>query len=132
MSENVIMAKSLSTVHNDDALIRAFKTNQYADLANADAKSLPAIEKAFVDKITQYTTNVTVIKHKPVTVDGLNGSIIESTDNIDLKKVFVVNAYLFDKKGMGYQMRFNTDDTINYDLKLKAFENAILSFKLLK
>lgn len=132
MTENLIIAKSLSTVHKDNSLIRTFKTDQYAELANADPKNLKTVEAEFVKKITQYTPNVTVIRHKPVTIDGLNGSIVESTDSVDLKKVFVLNAYLFDKKGIGYQMRFNTDDTINYDLKLKAFENSINSFKLLK
>lgn len=126
---NIIFARSLSTVHHEECMIRGFKTKDFTSFARANAQQLPAEEKAFVEKITKYTPNVTVIKHQAVTINGINSSIMESTDSVDLKKVFVVNAYLLDRNGMAYQIRFNTDDTINYDLKINAFVNAIKSFK---
>ena len=128
-ADNIIFARSLSSVHEDNAMVRSFKTNEFADFAQADANSLKDAENNFVDKITKYTPNISIVKHEPVIIDGLNGSIIQFTDSDDLKKVFVVNTYLFTKDGIGYQIRFNTDDTINYDLKMQAFTGAIKSFR---
>ena len=128
-ADNIIWAKSLSSVHNDEALIRAFKTNEFANFAKADAQGLATEEKAFVEKITKFTPNITVVRHQAVVIDGMNASIVESTDSVDLKKVFIVNAYVFSKDGIAYQIRFNTDDTINYDLKTKSYISAIQSFK---
>ena len=131
-ADNIVFARSLSSVHEDNAMIRAFKTNEFSELANATSANLNEAEQAFVDKITKYTPNVSVVKHEPVVIDGLNGSIIQFTDSDDLKKVFVVNTYLFVPEGIGYQLRFNTDDTINYDLKMQAFTEAVKSFKRLQ
>lgn len=63
---------------------------------------------------------------------SLNGSMSECTDSGDLKKVFVVNTYLMNARGNGYMIRYQTDDTINYDLKLKAFKQSVESFSLLQ
>ena len=54
---------------------------------------------------------------------------METTNSVDLKKIFVINAYFFGKDNIGYQLRFSTDDTINYEMKLKSFKNAVRSFK---
>lgn len=131
-ADNIIMARTLSGVHNDNAMLRAFKTTEFAALAKADSKQLVAAEKSFIEKITKYTPNISIVKHEPIVIDGMNGSLIQSTDSDDLKKVFVLNTYLFTPDGVGYQIRFSTDDTINYDLKLQAFTAAIKSLKQIK
>jgi len=132
LADNIIMAKSLSSVHHDEVMIRSFKTQEYSNFANANEQDLPAEAAAFVEKITKFTPNVSVTKQEPITINGINGVIIESTDNVNLKKIFVVNAYFFAKDGSAYQIMFNTDDTINYDLKISAFKNAVNSFKKTK
>lgn len=128
-ADNIIMARTLSGVHNDNAMLRAFKTTEFATLAKADSKQLAAAEKGFIEKITKFTPNISIVKHEPIVIDGMNGSLIQSTDSDDLKKVFILNTYLFTPDGVGYQIRFSTDDTINYDLKLQAFTAAIKSIK---
>ena len=128
-ADNIIMAKSLSSVHNDEVLIRSFKTQEYLNFANATTDDLPTEAKSFVEKITKFTPNVTVVKQEPIVINGINGVIIESTDNVNLKQIFVVNAYFFAKDNSAYQIMFTTDDTINYDLKISAFKNAVKSFK---
>ena len=40
-------------------------------------------------------------------------------------------TYLLNPQGEGYVIHFQTDDTINYDLKLSAFKRAVQSFTLL-
>ena len=129
---NIIMMKSLSSVHNDEGMMRSFKTTAYANFANANASNIHAAEDAFVKQITKYTPNVTVTRHEAFVADGTNGCIIQTTDSDDLKKVFVVNGYLFSKDGYGYQFRFSTDDTINYDIKVHSFIKAIKSFQRIK
>jgi hypothetical protein len=126
---NILMLKSLSSVHNDEGMLRSFKTNAYADFANAGPGNINAAAEAFVKQITKYTPNITVTKHEAFVADGTNGCIIQTTDSEDLKKIFVVNGYLFSKDGYGYQLRFSTDDTINYDIKVQSFVKAIKSFK---
>jgi len=128
-ADNIIMAKSLSSVHHDEVLIRSFKTQEYSSFANATADDLPTESTSFVEKITKFTPNVTVTKQEPIVINGINGVIIESTDNVNLKQIFVVNAYFFAKDNSAYQIMFTTDDTINYDLKISAFKNAVKSFK---
>ena len=66
--------------------------------------------------------NITILHHEPIIVGDLRGSLSQSTDNEDLKKVFLLNAYLLNPQGEGYVIHFQTDDTINYDLKLSAFK----------
>ena len=126
---NILLLKSLSSVHNDEGMLRSFKTNAYADFANAGLGNINAAAEAFVKQITKYTPNITVTKHEAFVADGTNGCIIQTTDSEDLKKIFVVNGYLFSKDGYGYQLRFSTDDTINYDIKVQSFVKAIKSFK---
>lgn len=128
-ADNIIMAKSLSSVHHDEVLIRSFKTQEYSNFANATGDDLPNEAKSFVEKITKFTPDVTVVKQEPIVINGINGVIIESTDNVNLKQIFVVNAYFFAKDGFAYQIMFTTDDTINYDLKISAFKNAVKSFR---
>lgn len=79
----------------------------------------------------RYTPNITILHHEPIIVGDLRGSLSQSTDNEDLKKVFLLNAYLLNPQGEGYVIHFQTDDTINYDLKLSAFKRAVQSFTLL-
>jgi len=128
-ANNIIMAKSLSSVHHDEVMIRSFKTQEYYNFANANENDLPAEATAFVEKITKFTPEVTVTKQEPIVINGINGVIIESTDTVNLKQIFVVNAYFFAKDNSAYQIMFTTDDTINYDLKISAFKNAVKSFK---
>ena len=131
-ADNMIMVKSLSSVHNDEGMLRAFKTTAYADFANAAPANLKQATDAFIDKVTKYRPNVSVVKHEGFIADGVNGCLVEATDSDNLKKMFIVNGYLFSKDGYGYQIRFSTDDTINYDIKLHSFISAIKSFKRVK
>ncbi len=131
-ANNIIMIKSLSSVHNDEGMLRAFKTTAFANFANAGPTNIKTAEDTFVKQITKFTPNIAVTKHEAFVADGNNGCIIQSTDSDNLKKMFVVNGYLFSKDGYGYQLRFSTDDTINYDLKVHSFISAIKSFKRVK
>jgi hypothetical protein len=131
-ADNVIFAKSLSSVHTDNLMIRGFSDDSFKELGSASKETIAQAENNFINKITQYTPNITIIKHEPITVGDLRGSLFESTDNEDLKKAFILNAYLLNPQGKGYMLHFQTDDTINYDLKLKAFRQAVESFTLLK
>ena len=130
-ADNVLFARSLSSVHTDGLMIREFSDDSFKDLGNSNKAGLAKAESDFIAKLTRYTPNITILNHEPITVGSLNGSLAESTDNEDLKKVFVINTYLMNDKGQGYMIRYHTDDTINYDLKLKAFKSSVESFKLL-
>lgn len=129
-ADNVLFARSLSSVHTDNMMIREISDDSFRNLGSADASNLAQSENEFIEKITQYTPNVTILRHEPVTVGDLRGSLSESTDNEDLKKAFIFNAYLLNPAGKGYMIHFQTDDTINYDLKLKAFKQSVESFTL--
>lgn|GEM_PF-237787 len=129
-ADNVLFARSLSSVHTDNMMIREISDDSFRNLGSADASNLAQAENEFIEKITQYTPNVTILRHEPVTVGDLRGSLSESTDNEDLKKAFIFNAYLLNPAGKGYMIHFQTDDTINYDLKLKAFKQSVESFTL--
>jgi hypothetical protein len=131
-ADNVIFARSLSSVHTDNLMIREFSDDSFRELGNASKDTIAQAETNFINKITQYTPNITILKHEPITVGDLRGSLFESTDNEDLKKAFILNAYLLNPQGKGYMLHFQTDDTINYDLKLRAFRQAVESFTLLK
>ena len=128
-ADNVLWARSISSVHNDSAMIRAFHTKEFSNLAEASSADLPKAEADFLQKITKFTPNISIVRHEPLVLDGLNGSLIHSTDSDDLKKVFVLTAYLFSPEGVGYQIRFSTDDTINYAIKLQSFTTSLKSFK---
>lgn len=132
-ADNVLFGRTLSSVHTDSLMIREFSDHSFAELGNSTPQRLKEVENAFIQKVTRYTPNVTILHHEPITVGTLNGSMAESTDNDgDLKKLFIVNTYLMNAQGNGYQIRYQTDDTINYDLKLRAFKQSIESFSLLK
>ena len=132
-ADNVLFGRTLSSVHTDSLMIREFSDHTFAELGNSTPQRLKEVENTFIQKVTRYTPNVTILHHEPITVGTLNGSLAESTDNDgDLKKLFIVNTYLMNAQGNGYQIRYQTDDTINYDLKLRAFRQSIESFTLLK
>lgn len=131
-ADNVLLGRSLSSVHTDGLLIREFSDDTFAELGNSTPEGLKEAEDAFIQKVTRYTPNITVLRHQPISVGSLNGSMSECTDSGDLKKVFVVNTYLMNARGNGYMIRYQTDDTINYDLKLKAFKQSVESFSLLQ
>ena len=129
-ADNVLFGRSLSSVHTDGLMIREFSDDTFAELGNSTPEGLKEAEEAFIQKVTRYTPNITILHHEPISVGTLNGSMAECTDSGDLKKVFIVNTYLMNPQGNGYQIRYQTDDTINYDLKLKAFKQSVESFSL--
>ena len=130
-ADNVLFGRSLSSVHTDSMMIRRLSDDSFKELGSATKATINEAEKNFIEKITSYTPNITIIHHEPIIVGDLRGSLSQSTDNEDLKKVFLLNAYLLNPQGEGYVIHFQTDDTINYDLKLSAFKRAVQSFTLL-
>lgn len=130
-ADNVLFGRSLSSVHTDSMMIRRLSDDSFKELGSATKATINEAEKNFIEKITSYTPNITILHHEPIIVGDLRGSLSPSTDNEDLKKVFLLNAYLLNPQGEGYVIHFQTDDTINYDLKLSAFKRAVQSFTLL-
>lgn len=130
-ADNVLFGRSLSSVHTDSMMIRRLSDDSFKELGSATKATINEAEKNFIEKITSYTPNITILHHEPIIVGDLRGSFSQSTDNEDLKKVFLLNAYLLNPQGEGYVIHFQTDDTINYDLKLSAFKRAVQSFTLL-
>lgn len=130
-ADNVLFGRSLSSVHTDSIMIRRLSDDSFKELGSATKATINEAEKNFIEKITSYTPNITILHHEPIIVGDLRGSLSQSTDNEDLKKVFLLNAYLLNPQGEGYVIHFQTDDTINYDLKLSAFKRAVQSFTLL-
>ncbi len=130
-ADNVLFGRSLSSVHTDSMMIRRLSEDSFKELGSATKATINEAEKNFIEKITSYTPNITILHHEPIIVGDLRGSLSQSTDNEDLKKVFLLNAYLLNPQGEGYVIHFQTDDTINYDLKLSAFKRAVQSFTLL-
>lgn len=130
-ADNVLFGRSLSSVHTDSMMIRRLSDDSFKELGSATKATINEAEKNFIEKITSYTPNITILHHEPIIVGDLRGSLSQSTDNEDLKKVFLLNAYLLNPQGEGYAIHFQTDDTINYDLKLSAFKRAVQSFTLL-
>lgn len=130
-ADNVLFGRSLSSVHTDSMMIRRLSDDSFKELGSATKATINEAEKNFIEKITSYTPNITILHHEPIIVGDLRGSLSQSTDNEDLKKVFLLNAYLLNPQGEGYVIHFQTDDTINYDLKLSAFKRAVQSFTLL-
>lgn len=130
-ADNVLFGRSLSSVHTDSVMIRRLSDDSFKELGSATKATINEAEKNFIEKITSYTPNITILHHEPIIVGDLRGSLSQSTDNEDLKKVFLLNAYLLNPQGEGYVIHFQTDDTINYDLKLSAFKRAVQSFTLL-
>lgn len=130
-ADNVLFGRSLSSVHTDSMMIRRLSDDSFKELGSATKATINEAEKNFIEKITSYTPNITILHHEPIIVGDLRGSLSQSTDNEDLKKVFLLNAYLLNPQGEGYVIHFQTDDTINYDLKLSAYKRAVQSFTLL-
>lgn len=130
-ADNVLFGRSLSSVHTDSMMIRRLSDDSFKELGSATKATINEAEKNFIEKITSYTPNITILHHEPIIVGDLRGSLSQSTDNEDLKKVFLLNAYLLNPQGEGYVIHFQTDDTIKYDLKLSAFKRAVQSFTLL-
>ena len=130
-ADNVLFGRSLSSVHTYSMMIRRLSDDSFKELGSATKATINEAEKNFIEKITSYTPNITILHHEPIIVGDLRGSLSQSTDNEDLKKVFLLNAYLLNPQGEGYVIHFQTDDTINYDLKLSAFKRAVQSFTLL-
>ena len=130
-ADNVLFGRSLSSVHTDSMMIRRLSDDSFKELGSATKATINEAEKNFIEKITSYTPNITILHHEPIIVGDLRGSLSQSTDNEDLKKVFLLNAYLLNPQGEGYVIHFQTDDTINYDLKLSAFKRAVQSCTLL-
>lgn len=130
-ADNVLFGRSLSSVHTDSMMIRRLSDDSFKELGSATKATINEAKKNFIEKITSYTPNITILHHEPIIVGDLRGSLSQSTDNEDLKKVFLLNAYLLNPQGEGYVIHFQTDDTINYDLKLSAFKRAVQSFTLL-
>lgn len=130
-ADNVLFGRSLSSVHTDSMMIRRLSDDSFKELGSATKATINEAEKNFIEKITSYTPNITILHHEPIIVGDLRGTLSQSTDNEDLKKVFLLNAYLLNPQGEGYVIHFQTDDTINYDLKLSAFKRAVQSFTLL-
>ena len=130
-ADNVLFGRSLSSVHTDSMMIRKLSDDSFKELGSATKATIDGAEKNFIEKITSYTPNITILHHEPIIVGDLRGSLSQSTDNEDLKKVFLLNAYLLNPQGEGYIIHVQTDDTINYDLKLSAFKRAVQSFALL-
>lgn len=130
-ADNVLFGRSLSSIHTDSMMIRRLSDDSFKELGSATKATINEAEKNFIEKITSYTPNITILHHEPIIVGDLRGSLSQSTDNEDLKKVFLLNAYLLNPQGEGYVIHFQTDDTINYDLKLSAFKRAVQSFTLL-
>lgn len=130
-ADNVLFGRSLSSVHTDSMMIRRLSDDSFKELGSATKATINEAEKNFIEKITSYTPNITILHHEPIIVGDLRRSLSQSTDNEDLKKVFLLNAYLLNPQGEGYVIHFQTDDTINYDLKLSAFKRAVQSFTLL-
>lgn len=130
-ADNVLFGRSLSSVHTDSMMIRRLSDDSFKESGSATKATINEAEKNFIEKITSYTPNITILHHEPIIVGDLRGSLSQSTDNEDLKKVFLLNAYLLNPQGEGYVIHFQTDDTINYDLKLSAFKRAVQSFTLL-
>lgn len=128
-ADNVLFGRSLSSVHTDSMMIRRLSDDSFKELGSATKATINEAEKNFIEKITSYTPNITILHHEPIIVGDLRGSLSQSTDNEDLKKVFLLNAYLLNPQGEGYVIHFQTDDTINYDLKLSAFKRAVQSLK---
>ena len=130
-ADNVLFGRRLSSVQTDSMMIRRLSDDSFKELGSATKATINEAEKNFIEKITSYTPNITILHHEPIIVGDLRGSLSQSTDNEDLKKVFLLNAYLLNPQGEGYVIHFQTDDTINYDLKLSAFKRAVQSFTLL-
>lgn len=65
-ADNVLLGRSLSSVHTDGLLIREFSDDTFAELGNSTPEGLKEAEDAFIQKVTRYTPNITVLRHQPI------------------------------------------------------------------
>ena len=110
--------------------IRTFTTNEYAQYAKASEPELSKIENQFMERMTKYATSQTIITHKPININGLNGILIEKTINNQDEINNMLECYLF-TASKGYQINFSSKDKNQYDASKKDFLDAISSFKTL-
>lgn len=122
-ADNVLFGRSLSSVHTDSMMIRRLSDDSFKELGSATKATINEAEKNFIEKITSYTPNITILHHEPIIVGDLRGSLSQSTDNEDLKKVFLLNAYLLNPQGEGYVIHFQTTDTIPERLRKRGFRD---------
>ena len=85
-ADNVLFGRSLSSVHTDSMMIRRLSDDSFKELGSATKATINEAEKNFIEKITSYTPNITILHHEPIIVGDLRGSLSQSTDNEDLKK----------------------------------------------
>ena len=110
--------------------IRTFTTNEYAQYAKASEPELSKIENQFIERMTKYAASQTIITHKPININGLNGILIEKTINKQDEITNMLECYLF-TASKGYQINFSSKDKNQYDASKKDFLDAISSFKTL-
>ena len=110
--------------------IRTFTTSEYALYAKAAEPELSKLENQFIERMTKYATNQTIISHKPININGLNGILVEKTVNKQDEVINQLECYLF-TASKGYQINFSSRDKKQYDASKKDFLDSISSFKTL-
>ena len=110
--------------------IRSFTTNEYALYAKASEPELSKIENQFMERMTKYATSQTIITHKPININGLNGILIEKTITKQDEITNLLECYLF-TANKGYQINFSSKDKNQYDASKKECLDSISSFKVL-
>lgn len=131
-SQNIIQLQRANTIDNKQLTgsIRTFSTSEYAQFAKAAEPDLSKMENHFIERMTKYASNQTVINHKPININGLNGILVEKTINKQDEVINLIECYLF-TANKGYQINFSVKDKMQYDLSKNDFINSILSFKTL-
>ncbi|MEG1726305.1 MAG: hypothetical protein RR089_01835 [Acidaminococcaceae bacterium] len=127
-ADNICFSVPLNDKTNTNGIIRTFATTDYATFSRAKNQELNKEETKFVERMSKFAENTTITKHKPVIISGLNGVLIEKTIKKDATTCKVIDCYLF-TKSKGYQIKFTTNDSVNYPVQLKNFTTAINSFK---
>ncbi|MGE4588516.1 MAG: hypothetical protein AB7E34_02970 [Acidaminococcaceae bacterium] len=120
----------LNEDNQDMGSLRAFMTTEYAQYAEASEPELSKLEIQFIERMTKYSTNQTIITHKPININGLNGILIEKSINNQDKITNMLECYLF-TANKGYQINFSLKDKKLYDESKKDFLDSISSFKTL-
>ncbi len=110
--------------------IRTFTTSEYAQYAKAAEPELSKLENHFMERMTKYAINQTIISHKPININGLNGILVEKTVNKQDEVINQLECYLF-TTSKGYQISFSSKDKNQYESSKKEFLDSISSFKTL-